>query len=91
LFSNPALAEKKTASAGSTTRMELDDFGQAGCGQVCNTWSFKRIGKLQTCSFVINNDRRQGKAPSIVDKPMHIHRIECAELPGLSTTRFLSS
>jgi len=32
-----------------------------------------------------------GKPNAVVDKPMHINRIECAELPCSSTARFLSS
>jgi hypothetical protein len=33
----------------------------------------------------------QPKTGPIVDKPLHIHRIECAELPHLNTAAFLSS
>jgi hypothetical protein len=45
----------------------------------------------EPCSRRAENTRKACKPAATVDKPMHIHRIECAKPCDLLTVRFLSS
>jgi hypothetical protein len=71
---------------------KISDFGQASAHDDRRTSII--LPALKTAVNQLppaSTPNEQTKIASAVDKPMHINRIECAELPCLCTAVFLSS